>query len=255
VAGGVFKHAYNGNWKLMLENHLDGVHPAHVHASSIAVARAAPEPGKPGAEHYYDIAVRQMRQNGAPEALWESIGLWTTPRGHGWLGDYHTDKRLTGGEEHAVYKQYRKALISKCGEAEAERILGVTRWNTIIYPNCSFMSQFRQLRIIHPLAVDRSVVYTYSFRMRDAPQQMFRDTVAFANVVNGTASWVLTDDLEVYERIQRGFASGTVEWAYIGRGHGADVDEPGGTRRGASGTSEVFIRAQMGAWLDYMTQQ
>jgi hypothetical protein len=117
------------------------------------------------------------------------------------------------------------------------------------------MSQFRQLRIIHPLAVDRSVVYTYSFRMRDAPQQMFRDTVAFANVVNGTASWVLTDDLEVYERIQRGFASGAVEWAYVGRGHGADVDEPGGTRRGASGTSEVFIRAQMGAWLDYMTQQ
>ena len=255
VAGGVFKHAYNGNWKLMLENHLDGVHPAYVHASSIAVARAAPEPGAPGAEHYYDIAVRQMRQNGAPEALWESIGLWTTPRGHGWLGDYHTDNRLTGGEEHPVYKQYREALISKCGEAEAERILGVTRWNTIIYPNCSFMSQFRQLRIIHPLAVDRSVVYTYSFRMRDAPQQMFRDTVAFANVVNGTASWVLTDDLEVYERIQRGFASGAVEWAYVGRGHGADVDQPGGTRRGASGTSEVFIRAQMGAWLDYMTQQ
>ena len=27
VAGGVFKHAYNGNWKLMLENHLDGAHP------------------------------------------------------------------------------------------------------------------------------------------------------------------------------------------------------------------------------------
>jgi len=69
VAGGVFKHAYNGNWKLMLENHLDGAHPAYVHASSVAVARAAPEPGKPGAEHYYDIAVRQMRQNGAPESV------------------------------------------------------------------------------------------------------------------------------------------------------------------------------------------
>ncbi|HEY3075038.1 MAG TPA: Rieske 2Fe-2S domain-containing protein, partial [Burkholderiales bacterium] len=34
IAGGVFKHAYNGNWKLMLENHLDGAHPAYVHASS-----------------------------------------------------------------------------------------------------------------------------------------------------------------------------------------------------------------------------
>jgi phenylpropionate dioxygenase-like ring-hydroxylating dioxygenase large terminal subunit len=253
VAGGVFKHAYNGNWKLMLENHLDGVHPLYVHASSIAAARGAPEPGKPGEEHYFDIAVRQMRQNGAPESLWESIGLWTTERGHGWLGDYHTDKRLTGGEEHPVFRQYRQALVSKCGEAEAERILGVTRWNTIIYPNCSFMSQFRQLRIIHPLAVDRSVVYTYSFRMKEAPPQMFRDTVAFANVVNGTASWVLTDDLEVYERVQRGLSSGEMEWVYIGRGHGGDVDEARGLRRGASGTSEVFIRAQARAWLDYMT--
>jgi phenylpropionate dioxygenase-like ring-hydroxylating dioxygenase large terminal subunit len=255
VAGGVFKHAYNGNWKLMLENHLDGVHPAYVHASSIAVAREAPEPGAPGAEHYYDIAVRQMRQNGAPEALWESIGLWTTPRGHGWLGDYHTDKRLTGAQEHPLFKEYRERLVARSGEAEAQRVLGVTRWNTILYPNCSFMSQFRQLRIIHPVAVDRSVVYTYSFRMKDAPAQMFRDTVAFANVVNGTASWVLTDDLEVYERIQRGFASGAVEWAYIGRGQSGDVDERDGTRRGASGTSEVFIRAQMQAWLGYMTRQ
>ena len=138
---------------------------------------------------------------------------------------------------------------------EADRILRVTLWNTIVYPNCSFMSQFRQLRIIHPLAVDRSVVYTYSFRMRNAPPHMFHDTVAFANVVNGTASWVLTDDLEVYERLQRGLSSGAVEWVYIGRGHGRDIDEAGGTRRGATGTSEVFIRGQMRAWLDYMTTQ
>jgi hypothetical protein len=45
-----------------------------------------------------------------------------------------------------------------------------------------------------------------------------------------------------------------MEWVYIGRGHGRDVDD-GGARRGATGTSEVFIRAQMQAWLDYMTAQ
>jgi hypothetical protein len=98
------------------------------------------------------------------------------------------------------------------------------------------------------------VVYTYSFRMKDAPAQMFRDTIAFANVVNGTGSWVLTDDLEVYERIQNGFSSGAVEWAYIGRGHGRDVNEPNGAARGATGTSEIYIRAQLAAWLRYMSQ-
>jgi phenylpropionate dioxygenase-like ring-hydroxylating dioxygenase large terminal subunit len=254
VAGGVFKHAYNGNWKLMLENHLDGAHPAWVHASSVAVARSAPEPGKPGEEHYYDIAVRQMRQNGAPESVWEATGIWTTPRGHGYMGDYHDDSRLVAGLGNPVFDEYRRNLIARVGENEADRILRVTLWNTILYPNASFMSQFRQLRIIQPLAVDRSVVYTYSFRMKHAPARLFRDTIAFSNVVNGTASWVLTDDLEVYERVQRGFSSGAVEWAYIGRGHGRDVAEPNGTVRGATGTSELFIRGQMRAWLDYMSE-
>jgi len=253
VRGGVFKHVYGGNWKLMLENHLDGVHPAYVHASSVAAARGAPEPGAPGAGHYFDIAVRQMRQNGAPESLWESIGVWTTPHGHAWLGDYHTDARLTGDPSDPAFRAYREALARHAGAAEAQRILGITRWNTVVYPNCSFMSQFRQLRILHPLAVDRTAVHTYSFRMPGAPPQMFRDTVAFANVVNGTGSWVLTDDLEVYERVQRGLSSGAVEWVHLGRGYGRDLPEAGGALRGASGTSEVFIRAQFAAWQRYMT--
>src|SRR5262245_6680379 len=251
VAGGVFKHVYHGNWKLMLENHLDGAQPAWVHASSVAVARAAPEPGAPGKEHYYDIAVRQMRQNGAPDAVWEGTGMWTTPRGHGYMGDYHDDNRLVVGMGNPVFDAYRKQLIEEKGEKEADRILKVTLWNTILYPNVSFMSQFRQLRILHPLAVDRSVVYTYSFRMPKAPAQMFRDTVAFSNVVNGTGSWVLTDDLEVYERLQRGLTSGEVDWVFIGRGQGHDIQEKNALR-GKTGTSEVYIRAQLKAWLEYM---
>lgn len=251
VAGGVFKHGYNGNWKLMLENHLDGAHPAWVHASSVAVARTAPDPD---GKHYYDIAVRQMRQNGAPESVWENTGIWTTPWGHGYMGDYHDDSRLVTGLGNPVFDDYRKMLVQEHGEKRADQILRVTLWNTIVYPNCSFMSQFRQLRIIHPLAVDRSMVYTYSFRMKKAPPQMFRDTIAFSNVVNGTASWVLTDDLEVYERIQRGFTSGAVDWAFIGRGAGGDIPD-GPALRGKTGTSEIFVRGQMNAWLRYMTAQ
>src|SRR5258708_18134752 len=106
--------------------------------------------------------------------------------------------------------------------------------------------------IVQQLAVERWVVGGDSFRMKDGPPQMFRDTVAFGNVVNGTGSWVLTDDLEVYERLQRGLTSGEVDWVFIGRGHGRDVDEPGGVRRGGTGTSEVYMRAQFKAWREYM---
>ncbi len=82
---------------------------------------------------------------------------------------------------------------------------------------------------------------------------MFRDTVAFSNVVNGTASPVLTDDLEVYERTQAGLGVQRSDWVFLGRGQGHDVPDGSGVLRGGSGTSEIHIRNQLAAWLEYMT--
>jgi phenylpropionate dioxygenase-like ring-hydroxylating dioxygenase large terminal subunit len=252
VAGGVFKHGYDGNWKLVLENHLDGVHPAFVHQSSVQAAKDLPEPK---GEEYSTIALKQMRQNAAPKEVWEAIGMWVTDWGHGYMGDYHDDSRLVAGLDNPIFAEYRARLEAEHGEERTRQILGVTRFNSIVYPNVSFMSQYRQLRIVHPLAVDRTVVYTYSFRMPQAPAQMFRDTIAFSNVVNGTGSWVLTDDLEVYERTQRGLTAKQPEWVYLGRGAGRDRLEPDGARRGVTGTSEIFIRNQLAAWLRYMSAE
>jgi phenylpropionate dioxygenase-like ring-hydroxylating dioxygenase large terminal subunit len=254
VVRGVLKHAYAGNWKLVLENHNDTVHPAFVHASSIWAAREQPA-ASPGA--YAEIALRQMLQNGAPWEVWEGTGLWTARHGHSWMGDYHDDSRLVAALDHPAFADYRAALAQRLGSDGARRVLGEQRWNSIVYPSCSFMSQFRQLRIVHPVAVDRTVVHAYSFRLKGAPEGMLRDTVAFANVVNGTASPVLTDDLEVYERVQRGLTTQGSDWVYLGRGlrpgAGGDVPDVDGTSRGATGTSEIHIRNQFAAWLEYLT--
>jgi len=252
VAGGVLKHAYHGNWKLVLENHNDAVHPAFVHASSIWAAREQPAAGG-GA--YSEIGVRQMLQNGAPWEVWENTGLWGAGYGHSWMGDYHDDSRLVAALDHPAFAEYRAALERRLGRDGAGRVLAELRWNSIVYPSSSFMSQFRQLRIVHPIAVDRTVVHAYSFRLKGAPEQMFRDTIAFANVVNGTASPVLTDDLEVYERTQRGLGETRAEWVYLGRGHRGDVPDRDGTLRGGTGTSEIHIRNQFAAWLEYMTAE
>ena len=115
------------------------------------------------------------------------------------------------------------------------------------------MSQFQQLRVVHPLSPTRTVVYTYNFRLKGAPPSMFRRTIAFANVVNGTGSLVLTDDLETYGRIGAGLASEGAEWLQIGRGYASDRDNGDGGRRGLNSTSEIFIRNMFDAWLGYMT--
>ena len=98
-------------------------------------------------------------------------------------------------------------------------------------------------------------MYAYSFRLKGAPERMFHDTVAFSNVVNGTASPVLTDDLEVYERTQEGLTSQRSDWVSLGRGQGRDVPDGLGVLRGGTGTSEIHIRNQLAAWLEYMTAE
>ncbi len=254
VAGGSFKHLYRGNWKLYLENLLDVAHPLFVHQSSTEAARAQDDASV--SDGTGEIAVRQMRQNGASYSFFESqVHIWAYPNGHGFMGDYHDDAKLVAAMNDPVFREYRQALESKKGSAEAARILEVRRWNTNVYPTVSFMSQFQQFRVVHPIAVDKTVVYTYVFRLKGAPEQMFRNAVAFANVVNGTGSLVLTDDLETYDRIGLGLASEGAEWIEISRGMGSDAAEPDGGVRGKNSTSEICLRNMFAAWLGYMTDK
>mgnify|MGYP002380215768 FL=1 len=252
IAGGVFKHGYDGNWKLYLENLLDAAHPLFVHQSSIEAAKVQDD--AVASDGSGEIAIRQMRQNGASYGFWESqVGIWTYPNGHAFLGDYHDDAKLVAAMKDPNFRDYIEALEAKKGKAEAQRILEVRRWNTNIYPNVSFMSQFQQFRVVHPISVDRTVVYTYNFRLKGAPERMFRNTIAFANVVNGTGSLVLTDDLETYGRVGVGLASAGAEWLNIARGADTDMPDAHNGRRGKNSTSEIYLRNMYEAWLHYMT--
>src|SRR5271168_5050326 len=172
VMGGVFKHTYNGNWKLYLENLCDAAHPWFTHRSSIDAAQHQKD--DVFSDGSGEIAIRQMRQNGAPYSFWESqVGIWTYPNGHSYLGDYHDDKKLVAALNDPVFRDYFDAMEKKKGKEETKRIMEVRRWNSNVYPNLSFMSQFQQLRVIHPIAVDRTEVHTYCFRLRGAPERMF----------------------------------------------------------------------------------
>ena len=254
ASGGVLKHAYDANWKVYFENLCDAAHPIFAHRSSIEAAQAQSDDAH--SDGSGEIAIRQMRQNGAPYSFWETqVGIWTYPNGHSYLGDYHDDSKLVAALNDPVFREYLDALEKHKGKAEAKRILEVRRWNSNIYPNVSLMSQFQQLRVVQPISVNRTIVYTYNFRMKGAPEQMFRNTIAFANIVNGTGSLVLTDDLEIYNRIDMGLHSEGAEWLQIGRGYQSDQPDEHGGRRGINSTSEVYIRNMWDAWRGYMSQE
>jgi phenylpropionate dioxygenase-like ring-hydroxylating dioxygenase large terminal subunit len=252
VAGGVFRHTYNGNWKLYLENLCDAAHPIFTHRSSIEAAQKQSDTVH--SDGTGEIAIRQMRQNGAPYSFWETqVGIWTTANGHSYLGDYHDDSKLVAALKDPVFREYIAAMEAHKGKEATRKALEVRRWNSNVYPNLSFMSQFGQLRVIYPLAADRTLVHAYCFRLIGAPEQMFRNAISFANIVNGTGSLVLTDDLEIYNRIGMGMSSEGAEWLEIGRGYQSDLPDEHGGRRGKNSTSEIYIRNMFDAWLGYMT--
>ncbi len=195
-------------------NLCDAAHPLFVHQSSINAA--VEQDDSAHTDGAGEIGVARCARMARLYKFWmEQVGIWTYPNGHSFLGDYHDDEKLVAAKRDPVFADYIKAMETAKGAEQTQRIMEVTRWNSNVYPNLSFMSQFRQLRVVHPISVNRTEVYTYSFRLKGAPEKMFEDTIAFANVTNGTGSLVLTDDLETYGRIGTGLQSAGAEW--IGR--------------------------------------
>ena len=82
---------------------------------------------------------------------------------------------------------------------------------------------------------------------------MFKDTIRFSNITNGTASPVLTDDLETYERIEVGLRSKGADWINTGRGMGEEQPFEHGGFHVMNGTTELHIRNMFQTWSDFMS--
>jgi hypothetical protein len=108
------------------------------------------------------------------------------------------------------------------------------------------------VRVCRPIAVDKTMIESWHFRLKGAPEQMLKRTILYSRLINSNASLVGPDDWDCYTRIQEGLASDSKVWVDTCRGLGRDEDLDGGRRR-SFGTSDLSFRNQYRAWLDYMT--
>jgi phenylpropionate dioxygenase-like ring-hydroxylating dioxygenase large terminal subunit len=248
-AGGRLRMEYRGNWKLFMENAVDLVHPQFVHGGSVAVARqsraGADESGVAGQ------ATQMLLANGLRLSEWDKVGLCAFTQGHVYMNGFYRDGVISTQREDAVFGRYRSALVARHGEERAHDVLAVDRFNNLIWPNLSVNSRFQTLRLVQPIAVDSTVVTSVCFRLEGAPPEMFELSLRFLNTASSPASLVASDDLEIFERCQRGLADSATDWIDLSRGmHHDEAVEDGSTE--APGTSELPIRAQMRAWRSHM---
>ena len=247
--GGELRLEYRGNWKMFMENAVDLVHPNFVHRSSVEAARAQPQ--ALAADGLTQQGAQMFLANGMRAPEWDNVPLHAFPGGHVYMGGFYRSGVIAPERADPVYERYRAQLVERHGAEKAAAVLAVDRFNNLVWPTVSVNSRFAALRIVQPLAADRTMVEVQCFRLEGADAAMHDLTLQFVNLAASPASLVASDDLEIFERCQRGLQSAASNWIDVRRGALADRGQPDGSTLG-SGTSELAIRHQFATWLQYM---
>lgn len=232
VTAGVHKFGYGGNWKLQLENSVDGYHISYLHRSYFRIQQE-----RTGRD--------SMRfTDGSSPALVHSCGnghiAWDmSPMG---FGHANTERlKTTPGWP----RDYYDSLVAAHGQARAEDVLSHGSAHVAIFPNLVIIAS--QLRWIRPVAVDRTEVYIYPTLLGDVPPEVNEARLRGHESFYGPAGGGATDDLEVFERVTSGLRAKVDPWIRIDRGLGLEVDNGDGTTT-AQITSELSNRAILGHW-------
>jgi phenylpropionate dioxygenase-like ring-hydroxylating dioxygenase large terminal subunit len=242
VAGGVLRYMHNCNWKMLVENQTDTCHPMVAHMSSAGVAidlwkRAGEQMPKPMAVEIYAPFMSSYE-------MFEKMGIRTWDNGHGHTGVHHSIH-----SNYSAVAGYFEQMVAAYGEPRAKAILDENRHNTVYFPNLMVKGPIQLLRLFKPLAADRTLVESWTFRLVDAPDFLLERTLVYNRLINAPTSVVGHDDLEMYERAQEGLLSDGNKWVSLHRLYSPDeaplaVD---------NGTTERQMRNQFRAWARYMT--
>ena len=178
---------------------------------------------------------------------WDSVQTVNFPRGHGILKAY---MGLRPTDPDTV--EYERLLKQAYGDEKAEEYLSRSIHHVLIYPYLSVQSPLQQLRCLRPIAPDKTLSEIWHFRLKGAPEAIYRRSLWYFNLVNSPATMINADDLENWTKGQWGLQSTMASpWVSFHRNHGAD-EERDGVLYSNKGTSEVVMRSQFKAWSEYL---
>jgi phenylpropionate dioxygenase-like ring-hydroxylating dioxygenase large terminal subunit len=244
VAGGVLRYMHNCNWKMLVENQTDTCHPMVAHASSAGTAINVWRNAPPGSKK--PMAVEIYAPFMASYQFFEGMGIRVWPNGHGHTGVSHSIH-----SDYSAVPGYFEMMVEAYGEARAKAILDENRHNTVYFPNTMIKGPIQLLRVFKPIAADKTLVESWTFRLVGAPDMLLERTVMYNRLINAPTSVVGHDDLEMYERAQEGLHVDANQWVNLQRLYSAD-EGPDATAV-TNGTTEWQMRNQFRAWKKFMT--
>jgi phenylpropionate dioxygenase-like ring-hydroxylating dioxygenase large terminal subunit len=225
---GIHKYQYRGNWKLQIENSMDGYHPNFVHKTFFGMM--ARRGVKTPTRHFGGSSIAVSRDFG---------------HGHVML-DYRECNRQ--GQVLNVVQNagdYREKMVARYGETRAKEIINSGGTHLLVFPNLVMIGV--QLRVIRPLAPDHTEVYLYPTLLKGVEPELNQWRLRGHESFFGPAGFGAPDDLELFERMQLGFQNDLDPWLLLSRGITRERREADGTRVGHV-TDEV---TQRGIWREW----
>ena len=217
ILPGTHKYACKANWKLMVENSIDGYHGAPLHQTYFAfLASQGDDDGakllKTSAARGYDLG------NGHAVVDYPAPFPRVTARWHPMFGE-------DAKEEIAA----RRADLDRRHGVERGRRMAETCRNLFIYPNLLILDVAGlTVRSIWPSAPDYMELTGWALAPREEPAHWIKRRLEGFNLFLGPGGLATPDDVEALEACQEGFAATAEDYSDISRGMHRDpgtVDE------------------------------
>jgi p-cumate 2,3-dioxygenase alpha subunit len=203
IIRGTHEYGMEANWKLLVENSIDGYHAVPVHTTYFQYLAALGTDISAGVTGF-------GRDLGNGHAVVEGDAPWGRPIAS-WEPSF-------GEAASQVIEQIRADLVARHGEQQARRMANTSR-NLLIYPNLIINDIMAvTVRTFMPTAADRTEITAWELAPRDElPLLRERRLDNFLTFL-GPGGFATPDDIEAMESCQAGFTSGGVEWNDISRG-------------------------------------
>jgi p-cumate 2,3-dioxygenase alpha subunit len=227
VINGTQQYGMQANWKLLVENSIDGYHAASTHDTYFKYLVSL------GTD--LSVGVKGVTKDlGNGHAVLEYYAPWGRPIAK-W-------EPLFGDGARSEIERLRAQLVADFGVERAHRMCDVNR-NMLIYPNLIVNDIMAlTIRTFMPSSpTSMSVTAWEAAPDGELPEVRQRRLDSFLTFL-GPGGFATPDDIEALESCQQGFASGGVEWNDISRGMGRDPQA----------TDEEQMRAFWRRWRDQM---
>ena len=154
-----------------------------------------------------------------------------------------------------AWDEFREVLLKKYG-GDAEKVRDVMKQklhSVTLFPTFDLLTVQNSVRVIIPHAVDSTEVRIYPMRLKGAPEEIFAEDVHYVGLTHSASSFVQTDDIESFRRVQDGLATQGNDWCLLARGIKREKWNNRGVGFG-NRSNEIGNRNVYRNWVNFMSE-